>query len=48
MRGPTIVYDAKGNWDGDQRNLMADGLVGNVAATFVNPFLTPFALRAPT
>ncbi len=32
------------DWDRDQKNLMADGLLGNVAATFVNPFMTPFAL----
>ncbi len=31
-------------WDDDQRYLIADGLVGNIAGTFVNPFMTPFAL----
>lgn len=32
------------DWDDDQRNLIADGLIGNIAGTFVNPFMTPFAL----
>lgn len=31
-------------WDDDQKLLVADGLIGNVAGTFVNPFMTPFAL----
>lgn len=31
-------------WDDNQRNIMAEGLITNVASTFVNPFLTPFAL----
>lgn len=32
------------SWDDDQRNLTAYGLVGRIANTFVNPFMTPFAL----
>ena len=31
-------------WTADERYLMLDGFVENVAATFVNPFMTAFAL----
>lgn len=31
-------------WTTDERYLMLDGFIGNIAGTFVNPFMTPFAL----
>ncbi|MBE3519106.1 MAG: MFS transporter [Firmicutes bacterium] len=31
-------------WTHDERYLMLDGLIGNIAGTFVNPFMTAFAL----
>lgn len=31
-------------WDADQCHLIADGLLGNIAGTFINPFMTSFTL----
>lgn len=31
-------------WTHDERYLMLDGFIGNIAGTFVNPFMTAFAL----